>query len=137
LFIEEGCDVKVRLVAKMHIVGARLALQPLRKLLLRTSLAKIAKDRPFLFIPMFILKGRGRLLASGADPIPQVFISGIAFETPDDDPGWYSSHEELLLRGKTTFSPPSNFLRDSCSVSGVTIACTYCNTGRCDVAPLE
>jgi hypothetical protein len=35
------------------------------------------------------------------------------------------------------FSPPSNFLRDSCSVSGAAIACTYCNTGGFDIAPLE
>jgi hypothetical protein len=117
LFIEDGCDVKVRLVGKMHIVGTRLASQPLRKLLLRTSLAKIAKDRPFLFTPLFILKDRGCLLATEADTIPQVFISGISFEAPDDDPGWYSSHEELLLRGRTTGD-----------ISSFPFSCWHCRT---------
>jgi len=96
LFIEDGCDVKVSLIAKMHIIGALSALKPLGKLLLRAFLTKIVKDGPFLFI----LKDRGRLLASRADTIPQVLVSGVSFEAPDDYSSWYPSHESLFLRGR-------------------------------------
>jgi hypothetical protein len=46
------------------------ALKPLCKLLLGTFLTEIAKDGPFLFITMFILKDESFLLASEADTIP-------------------------------------------------------------------
>jgi len=85
----------------MHIVRTLRALKPLCKLLLRTFLTEITKGGPFLFITMFILKDGSLLLASEADTIPQVSISAIPFEAPDDGPSWYPSHEELLLRGRT------------------------------------
>src|SRR5690349_17088123 len=88
LFIEDDCTIKVGLVAQMHGVGTRRALQPLRQLLLGTSLTQIAKDGSFLLITMFVLKDRGRLLASVAHAIPQVGISRKAFETPNQDPSW-------------------------------------------------
>src|SRR5690349_541540 len=56
---------------------------------------------------MFVLKDRGHLLAPRADVIPQIPISGIASETPDDIPGWYATHGELLFAGHTSSSWPS------------------------------
>jgi hypothetical protein len=100
LLVADGRDIEVRLVAKMGIVRALRALQPLCKLLLRASLTEIAEDRSpliSLLITMFVLKDRSHLLASGADSIPQVPISDIASEAPDDVPSWYSPHQELLL----------------------------------------
>lgn len=35
------------------------------------------------------------------------------------------------------FSSPNNFLRGSCSISVMGIACTYCNTSCFDIATLE
>jgi len=70
LFIEDSGDIKIGLVAKGHIVGTCRALKPLSQLLLRTSLTEIVEGGPFLFITMFILKDRGSMLASEADPIP-------------------------------------------------------------------
>jgi hypothetical protein len=98
LFVENGCGIKVRLIAKMHIIGTVSALQPLRQLLLRTFPTKIAKDRPFLFITMLILKDRRLLLASHAGAIPQVPVSGISTQAPDNDSAWYPSHRSFLPR---------------------------------------
>jgi hypothetical protein len=76
----------------MHIVRTLRALQPLRELLLRTFLTEIVKEGPFLFITMFILKDRGHPFASEADTIPQIGVSRIAFEAPNEDPTWYVAH---------------------------------------------
>jgi hypothetical protein len=98
LFIEDGGDVKIRLITKMHIVGTRRALKPLRQLFLSAFLTEIAEDGSFLFILMFILKDRGRLLALKANTIPQVVIFGKAFEAPNEYPSWYPTHTSLLLK---------------------------------------
>src|SRR5690242_14702190 len=64
LFIGDDGNVKVRLVAKRHIVRTLRTLQPLSELLLRTSFTKVAKERSFLFITMLILKDRSHLFTS-------------------------------------------------------------------------
>src|SRR5579875_1805209 len=97
LFIEDSCNVKVCLVAKMHVVRTLRALQPLRKFLLRAFLTEIVKGKSLLFVMMFIFKDWGRPLASEAGPIPELFLAGIAFEAPYDDPGWYPSHKTPSL----------------------------------------
>ncbi|MEO6889688.1 MAG: hypothetical protein ABI456_10355, partial [Ktedonobacteraceae bacterium] len=51
---------------------------------------------PFLFITMFILKDGGHVLAPDANTIPQIFISGIASEAPNEDSGRYPAHKWLL-----------------------------------------
>ena len=95
LLVEDGRDIEVCLIAKMGIVRALGALQPLCELLLRASLTQVAEGRPslpFRLIAMFVLEDRSRLLAPGADAIPQVPIPGIAPEAPDDVPSRHSSH---------------------------------------------
>jgi hypothetical protein len=101
LFIEDTCDVKIGLIAKMDIVGALRALKPFRQLLLRTLLAEIVKGWPSLFVLMLILKDRSHMFASETDTIPQVPISDISFETPNEYPGWYSAHQRLLIDSGT------------------------------------
>src|SRR5579885_1246360 len=92
LLVEDGGNIKIGQVAGLRIVWTRRALQPLSQLLLGTILAKIMKEGPSLFITMFIFKDRRHSLAAEADTIPQVGISGIAFEAPDEHSGWYMAH---------------------------------------------
>jgi hypothetical protein len=66
--------------------------KPLRQLFLRTFLTEIVKERPLLVITMFILKNRSRLLALKADTIPEIGISGIAGEAPNEIPSGESAH---------------------------------------------
>jgi hypothetical protein len=62
------------------------ALKPRRQFLLRTFLTEIVKKRPPLVITMFILKNRSRLLALKANTIPEIDISGITGEAPNESP---------------------------------------------------
>jgi len=101
LFIEDRGDVKICLVAKLDVVGTRCALKPLRQLLLRTFLTEIVKAGTSLFITVLILKDRSSMLTSKAGTIPQVSVSDISFEAPNEYPGWYSAHQWLLIERAT------------------------------------
>jgi hypothetical protein len=108
LFIGDDCNIKVSQVAKLYIVRTLRALKPFRKLLLCTSLTEIAKGRPFLFITMFIIKDRSRLLTSPAEMIPVISITGVSSEAPYEFACWYSAHRRFPSRKKRGEGSVSN-----------------------------
>lgn len=82
LFIEHVGEIKSGWKTGRDCIRRCRALKPLCHPLLAALLTERVKERAVLRVTMFILKHRSRLLTAGADPVPEVVISGITGQAP-------------------------------------------------------